>query len=170
MERELREFAEGGTESADQSTVHSTNQSNQETSRSANDEDDVSDSDEEDLSNITKADVDQALSQVEDQPEELYDWSPKRQSDWFKKQLEKIMPVTLTREETIPFFKTMQINKIMHPRLNTNYLERRRELYRAQDWDQYAKCVKQSFQKSIQIAQSGYKAMSEVLGLDQGAL
>ena len=39
--------------------------------------------------------------------------------------------------ELVPFDKLMQINKIMHPRLNSDYLERRRDFYRAKDWAGY---------------------------------
>ena len=66
----------------------------------------------------------------------------------------------------IPVSKVMQINKVVHPRLNTEYLQKRRQLYQAKDWASYEKCVHDSFLKNIQVSQSGYKALKEVLGLD----
>jgi len=83
---------------------------------------------------------------VADQPKDLYGWAPTRQAAWFATQFETVMPVTLNEDDGfIPFTKLMQINKIMHPRLNTEYLERRRELYKAKDWEAYERCVRDSF-------------------------
>ena len=64
----------------------------------------------------------------------------------------------------------MQINKIMHPRLNTDYLNRRRDLYKAQDWDKYEKCIVDNFRQSIQVSSSGYEALQKMLGLSQADL
>ena len=54
------------------------------------------------------------------------------------------MPVERKKDDLISFKKVMQINKIMHPRLNTVYLEKRRALYRKQEWDKYSDCVKEA--------------------------
>lgn len=86
------------------------------------------------------------MNRVADQPKELQDWTPDRQCKWFANEFEKILPVTLTKDEgLIPVSKVMQINKVVHPRLNTEYLEHRRQLYIAKDWAAYDKCVKDSF-------------------------
>lgn len=61
--------------------------------------------------------------------------------------------MTLTRGEgLIPFLKLMQINKIVHPRLKTDYLEKRRALYKAKDWKGYDECVRKSFSSGIEVA------------------
>jgi hypothetical protein len=79
------------------------------------------------------------------------------------------MPAALNEDDgLIPFTKLMQINKIMHPRLNTEYLQRRRELYKSKDWEAYDRCVRDSFRQGIQVAESGYKALNKILGLTQG--
>ena len=76
------------------------------------------------------------------------------------------MPVKLTGEdELIPFTKLMQINKVIHPRLNSDYLAERRQLFKEKNWAAYESCVSDALAKSLQVAESGYKAMNEILGL-----
>ena len=77
------------------------------------------------------------------------------------------MPVTL-KEGLIPVAKLMQINKVVHPRVDSKYLLKRRELYKAKDNAGYERCIKESFFKSIQVAASGYKALNDILGVNQG--
>lgn len=62
----------------------------------------------------------------------------------------------------------MQINKLIHPRLDADYLDRRRKLYQDKDEKGYQNLVELAFLKNIKVAQSGYKALGQVLGLNQG--
>ena len=60
------------------------------------------------------------------------------------------MPLTLSsEEELIPVPKLMQINKIVHPRLDPDYLVRRRQFFTDKDWASYDSLVKKAFKKNI---------------------
>ena len=43
----------------------------------------------------------------------------------------------------------MQINKIVHPRLDPDYLARRRQFFTDKDWASYDSLVKKAFKKNI---------------------
>ena len=45
--------------------------------------------------------------------------------------------MALTEEGLVPFTKLMQIHKILQPRMDPTHLDRRRDLYKQQDWEGY---------------------------------
>jgi len=78
--------------------------------------------------------------------------------------------MNLTAEGLIPFTKLMQIHKIMQPRLDPTHLDRRRALYRQQDWAAYEQCMKSELERGVGIASAGYQALNSVTGLTQSAM
>lgn len=78
--------------------------------------------------------------------------------------------MNVTAEGLVPFTKLMQIQKIMQPRMDSTHLDRRRDLYKKQDWKRYEQCMKQELDRGVQVAQAGYQALNSVTGLTQSVL
>ena len=60
--------------------------------------------------------------------------------------------MALTEEGLVPFTKLMQIHKIMQPRMDPTHLDRRRDLYKRQDWEGYEQCMKSELERGVRIA------------------
>ena len=54
--------------------------------------------------------------------------------------------------------------------MDPTHLDRRRDLYKKQDWEKYEQCMKQELDRGVQVAQAGYRALNSVTGLTQSVM
>ena len=60
----------------------------------------------------------------------------------------------------------MQMQKIMHPRIKETHVDKRRQLYKDQQWDKYEELVRSEITRGVRLSANGHKAISQVLGID----
>ena len=59
----------------------------------------------------------------------------------------------------------MSIHKIMQPRIDPEFIRKRRQLYREEDWKGYERLMRQQLGLSIRVAEQGYQALGKILGI-----